>query len=73
MVTGSRNITTLADSVKGDPDKAARAILKAVDGGHDFLRLPLGGDCVVALETKIGELRRDLDATKVIALSTDVD
>ena len=72
IVTGSRNLTTLAESVKGDPDQAARAILQAVDGGHDYLRLPLGGDCVGALETKIGELNRDLDATKAIALSTDV-
>ena len=72
-VTGSRNITTFPDSAKGDPDKAARAILKAVDGGHDYLRLPLGGDCVGALETKIGELKRDLDATKAVALSMDFD
>ena len=72
MVTNSRNVTTLAESVKGDPDKAARAILEAVDGGHEYLRLPLGGDCVGALEAKIGELRRDLDATRAIALSTDV-
>ena len=73
MVTGFRNMTTIPDSVRGDPDKAARAILKAVDGGHDYLRLPLGGDCIGALETKIGELKRDLDATKAIASSTDVD
>lgn len=73
MVTGSRNITKVPDFIKGDPDKAARAILKAVDGGHDYLRLPLGGDCVEALRTKIGELNRDLDATKAIALSTDID
>ena len=73
MVTSLGNATTIPDSMKGDPDKAARVILKAVDGGHDYLRLPLGGDCVGALETKIGELKRDLDATKVLALSTDID
>lgn len=73
MVTGSRAIKTIPDFVKGDTDKAAAAILNAVDRGHDYLRLPLGPDCVKALDTKIGELSSDLNATREIAMSTDVD
>ncbi|KAL2825645.1 NAD(P)-binding protein [Aspergillus cavernicola] len=73
MVAGSRGITSLPDSVKGDPDKAAQAIVKATITGYDYLRLPLGRDCVVALEDKIGQLRRDLDGTRLIAMATDVD
>lgn len=59
--------------VKGDPDKAARAIINAVDQGHDYLRMPLGPDCIVALESKIGHLQRDLEATRAIASVTDAD
>lgn len=73
MVTGMHQLTEIPESIKGDPVKAARAILKAVDGGHDYLRIPLGRDCVAGLETKIDLLQRDLDATREIALSTDVD
>ncbi|KIN02952.1 hypothetical protein OIDMADRAFT_52772 [Oidiodendron maius Zn] len=73
MVTASRNIMSIPDFVKGDPDKAAQAIIEAVIGGHDYLRLPLGQDCVTALESKIGQLQRDLEATKPLATATDVD
>ncbi|EXJ92377.1 hypothetical protein A1O3_00927 [Capronia epimyces CBS 606.96] len=72
MVAGSRNLST-PDMCKGDPDKAAQAILKAVVGGHDYLRLPLGVDCVAALESKIGQLQSDLEATRSIAIATAVD
>lgn len=57
----------------GDPDKAARAIVQATSTGYDYLRLPLGKDCVVALEDKIGQLRNDLEATREIATATDID
>lgn len=66
-------MASLPDSMRGDPDKAARAILSAVVEGHDFVRLPLGGDCVAALETKIGQLQSDLDATRSVANATDID
>lgn len=73
MVTGSRGLTSVPDFVKGDPDKAAQAIVKAVVGGHDYLRMPLGTDCVDALEKKIGELQSDLDSTRSIATNVNVD
>ncbi|TVY62823.1 17-beta-hydroxysteroid dehydrogenase type, partial [Lachnellula suecica] len=73
MVSGSRNITSIPDFVKGDPDKAAHVIVNAVVGGHEYLRMPLGSDCVQALETKIGELQSDLEATRAIATAMDAD
>ena len=75
MVSTSRNVTTTTfpDFLRGDPDKAAKAILKAVTDGHEYLRMPLGRDCVAALESKIGELQRDLESTRSIAMATDGD
>ncbi|KAJ5710394.1 Glucose/ribitol dehydrogenase [Penicillium malachiteum] len=73
MLNMSRNLTVTPDWIKGDPDKAARIIINATVEGYDYLRLPLGKDCVVALETKIAELQRDLDATRSIAITTDAD
>lgn len=73
MVNMSRNIKSIPDSVRGDTDKAAQAIIDAVVGGHDYLRMPLGADCVVALESKIGQLQNDLEATRPIATAMDID
>ncbi|KAJ6032703.1 Glucose/ribitol dehydrogenase [Penicillium herquei] len=73
MLNMSRNLTVAPDWIKGDPEKAARIIINATVEGYDYLRLPLGKDCVAALETKIGELQRDLDATRSIAVTTDAD
>ncbi|KAJ5921014.1 Glucose/ribitol dehydrogenase [Penicillium verhagenii] len=73
MVNSFRGLTSIPDYIKGDPEKAARAIIKVTVTGHDYLRMPLGKDCVVALDSKIGELQRDLEATRAIASATDVD
>ena len=73
MISGTRKMMSIPDFVKGDPDKATRAIIQAVIHGHENLRLPLGKDCVAALESKIGELQRDLEATRLIATATDID
>ncbi|TRX87707.1 hypothetical protein FHL15_011401 [Xylaria flabelliformis] len=59
---------------RGDTAKAARAILNAIVDGHDgYLRLVLGPDCVAAMEQKIAELQRDLDATREVSMSTNRD
>ncbi|TGJ78607.1 hypothetical protein E0Z10_g10153 [Xylaria hypoxylon] len=59
---------------RGDTAKAARAILNAIVNGHDgHLRLVLGPDCVAAMEHKLGELQRDLDASREISMSTNLD
>lgn len=73
MLALFQNITSIPDWAKGDPDKAAGAIIKTVIGGHDYLRMPLGNDCVTALESKIGELQSDLEATRPIATAMDTD
>lgn len=67
------NMGSLPDFVKGDPDKAAKAITQAVINGHEYLRLPLGKDSVAALEEKMEQLNHDLEITREIASSTDVD
>lgn len=48
FVNGTRDMAAMPDSVRGDPDKAARAILDAVSSDeHSYLRMPLGNDCVL--------------------------
>jgi len=59
--------------LRGDPQKAADAIVSAVVNGHDYLRLMLGPDCVSAFEMKMDELKRDFELTRDIAMSTDLD
>ena len=73
MMSAMKDMGALPDYVKGDPDRAASVIFAAVVGGHGYLRLPLGKDCVAVLEGKIGSLQGDLDATRALAESTDVD
>lgn len=64
----------LNDYFRGDTAKAARAILNSIVDGHDgYLRLVLGPDCVAAMEQKIAELQRDLDATREVSMSTNLD
>ncbi|KAL4942620.1 hypothetical protein BDV06DRAFT_211670 [Aspergillus oleicola] len=73
MVSTTRAWTGDSEFLKGDPDKAGRAIVQTASTDYNCLRLPLGPDCVAALELKIGELQRDLKATMSIATSTDAD
>ncbi|OAQ59588.1 short chain oxidoreductase protein [Pochonia chlamydosporia 170] len=73
MLSGTRDMMSIPDFVKGDPDKAASAIVNAVRNGHEYLRMPLGPDSVRALESKLGSLKEDLEATRSIANSTDVN
>ncbi|KAJ8132007.1 hypothetical protein O1611_g1622 [Lasiodiplodia mahajangana] len=74
MVSLSRGHTEIPlHLLRGCPDKAGREIIKAVENGYDYLRMILGPDCVAAMELKIGSLQHDLDATKAVAMSTDLD
>ncbi|XXG98164.1 hypothetical protein Hte_004485 [Hypoxylon texense] len=56
MANESRHTTSIPEFIKRDHEKAAQAIVGAVGDGYDYLRMPSGADCVVALETKIGQL-----------------
>ncbi|CAK45431.1 uncharacterized protein An08g04580 [Aspergillus niger] len=76
MIELSQDMGSTTEWIKGDPEKAAKAVVVAVDNGYDgyeFLRMPLGRDCVRVLEEKIAALRSDLEATREIAMGTDVD
>ncbi|GES57093.1 NAD(P)-binding protein [Aspergillus terreus] len=73
MVAATCNMKEMPAWIKGDPGRAARAILGAVGNGHDYLRLRLGSDCVAALESKMLAWNKDLEDTRCIATSTDVD
>ncbi|GKZ29627.1 hypothetical protein AbraIFM66950_005781 [Aspergillus brasiliensis] len=77
MVRLSKDMGAARELIKGDPGKAARVVVGVVGGGYgdgfEGLRMPLGGDCVRALEGKIEELRRDLEGSRGVAMGTDFD
>ncbi|KAI1109051.1 NAD(P)-binding protein [Nemania sp. NC0429] len=75
-----QNSAEIARFLRGDPDKAASAVVDAVVAGGEgdtlergYLRLVLGPDCVGALEEKLGEWERDISATREVSMSTDLD
>jgi NAD(P)-dependent dehydrogenase (short-subunit alcohol dehydrogenase family) len=74
--TAGRTLTTMAarnGKQLGDPRKAARAILRAIDSPRPPLRLVLGADAVERVTNKLAALRRDLDDWREVAMSTDFD
>lgn len=73
MVMMTKGLNSIPDAIKGCPDKAATEILKAIDGGHEYLRMILGKDCVRAMEQKLESLHSDLEATRAIASNVDID
>jgi NAD(P)-dependent dehydrogenase (short-subunit alcohol dehydrogenase family) len=54
----------------GDPAKAARAIIDAVEAGAPHLRLPLGADAVKAIREKLAKVAADVDGTEAVANAT---
>jgi len=59
-----------AGAQAGDPTKAARAIIDAVQAGAPNLRLPLGADAVSAIRAKLAQVTNDVNSTEEVALST---
>lgn len=59
-----------AQSQPGDPAKAARAIVNAVRAEKAGLRLPLGGDAVDSIRSKLKAITADVDRTEAIARAT---
>lgn len=57
----------------GDPVKDARAMIELADSGHPPMRAQLGSDCAAAMDGKIVQLRKEADAWRALALSTDHD
>jgi NAD(P)-dependent dehydrogenase (short-subunit alcohol dehydrogenase family) len=62
-----------AGTQAGDPAKAARAIIEAVDAGAPNLRLPLGADAVSAIRAKLAQVTNDVNSTEQVALATAFD
>ena len=58
---------------RGDPHKAAKAILTALDASDPPLRLALGADAVDALRAKHDRLRDDLDQWEAVSRDTELD
>jgi NAD(P)-dependent dehydrogenase (short-subunit alcohol dehydrogenase family) len=58
---------------RGDPMKAAAAIVAVASTTQPPLRVPLGRDCVEAIQEKIEEVSREVELGRQIALSTDYD
>jgi NAD(P)-dependent dehydrogenase (short-subunit alcohol dehydrogenase family) len=85
--SGSKETETYADSVgktrqmitagngqqPGDPDKAAAAILTALDAAETPLRLPLGGDAVDAVLTHLEDVKAEIALWDKVARETEFD
>lgn len=63
-------VTTSAGKQEGDPAKAARAIIDAVNAGAPTLRLPLGADAVTFIRGKLASMTAEVDQTEGVAKAT---
>jgi hypothetical protein len=57
----------------GDPEKAARAIIKMVESENPPLRLVLGKYAYSKFRNKLESLSKELDAWEAIAIETDFE
>lgn len=55
----------------GDPDKLAQAMITLVEAQKVPLRLPLGSDCVAAIEAKNAFVTEELQTWREVSVSTD--
>ncbi|WP_415756525.1 oxidoreductase [Pseudomonas sp. LT1P18] len=55
----------------GDPDKLAQAMITLVEAQKAPLRLPLGSDCVAAIEAKNAFVADELQTWRQLSMSTD--
>lgn len=54
----------------GDPDKAAKAMIQAVESDNPPLRLALGADSISAISEKLESVKAELDTWKHVGLDT---
>ena len=54
----------------GDPRKAARAIIAAVESENPPLRLPLGQDAIETIEAELDKVRQDIQPWRQIGIET---
>jgi NAD(P)-dependent dehydrogenase (short-subunit alcohol dehydrogenase family) len=85
--SGSKETEVYADSVgktrqmitagngkqPGDPDKAAAAILTALEAAETPLRLPLGGDAVDAVLTHLDDVKAEIALWEKVSRETQFD
>ncbi len=66
-------VTSSAGKQEGDPTKAARAIVDAVNAGAPTLRLPLGADAVTLIRGKLASMADEVNETERVARATAFD
>ncbi len=59
-----------AGTQPGDPLKAAKAIIDAVEVGCPTLRLPLGADAIQGMRAKLSQVAADVDGNEDLAAAT---
>ncbi len=64
-------LAKIAGRQMGDPDRGARAILKAVEADEPPMHLVLGSDALRRTREKVERLSADLDAWQATSTSTD--
>ncbi len=64
-------IRDISGNQPGDPVRAAKAIIQAVEANDPPLRLLLGKQALQNARNKIGELQRDFDAWEKVTLGAD--
>lgn len=74
---GRLRITTMGEKIndymRGDPAKAAAAMIAAVDAPEPPFRLVLGPDALAAIRKKLTRLANNLDAWESTSLGTDLE
>ena len=65
------NIRGYSGKQPGDPERAAKAIVKAVEADHPPLRLLLGAAALKGARNKLQELQRDFDAWEETTTGAD--
>ena len=67
----TQHVNEINGNQPGDPAKAALALIEAYERADPPLHLFLGSDAVAMAESKLGEVKRDLEAHRALSVSTD--
>jgi NAD(P)-dependent dehydrogenase (short-subunit alcohol dehydrogenase family) len=69
----SNNVSSGGGNQPGDPAKAVRVIIKAVESSAPPLRLPLGSNYYARIDEKLSRLKRDIGGWREFASATQFD
>lgn len=64
-------VPSINKAQQGDPVKGARLIVEMAASAEPPLRLQLGSDTLQAAEAKLDSVRKEMDAWRHIALTSD--